>query len=87
VGLLVGSTVGRGVGLTVGSTVESHAAGRPASPVWHSSPVHWYSLSYKHPLPEHGSSTPQRILLSFAHTFVASYQSLGAKGWFFRFPA
>ena len=28
---------------------------------------------------EHGSSTPQRTLPSAAHTFVASYQSFGAK--------
>ena len=27
---------------------------------------------------EHGSSTPQRTLPWFAHTFVASYQSFGA---------
>ena len=57
----------------------AHAAGRPASPAWHSSPVHWYSLSYKQPLPLHGSSTPQRTLPSAAHTFVASCHVFGAK--------
>ena len=46
VGLAVGLIVGRGVGLAVGVTVSAlssaaHAAGRPASPAWHSSPVHW----------------------------------------------
>ena len=32
-----------------------------------------------HPEREHGLSTPQRTLPSAAHTFVASYQSFGAK--------
>ena len=38
---VVGAGVGRGVGIGVGTGVGVQSSGRPASPSWHSSPVHW----------------------------------------------
>ena len=85
VGSSDGTGVGRGLGIGVGRAEGpdvgigegsgQQCSGRPTSPAWHSSPVHWYSKSYLQPDPWHGSATPQRTLSSAAHTFVASYQS------------
>ena len=41
VGLDVGTAVGECVGRGVGTGVGVQSSGRPASPSWHSSPVHW----------------------------------------------
>ena len=56
----------------IGEGSGQQCSGRPTSPAWQSSPVHWYSKSYLQPDPWHGSATPQRTLPSAAHTFVAS---------------